>query len=42
MEGYINTEGHLEFHGKCKKCEGLFYIDTERGNSGIMENFDER
>ena len=40
MEAYINTEGDLEFAGRCKKCEGQFYIDTETGKSGIVRNFD--
>jgi hypothetical protein len=41
MEGYINAASHLEFDGRCKKCEGRFYIDTETGKSGIVANFDE-
>jgi hypothetical protein len=37
MEGYINIEGHLEFSGRCKKCDEQFYIDTETGKCGIWE-----
>ena len=41
MEGYINTEDHLEFDGKCKKCKKRFYIDTKTRKSGIVVNLDE-